>query len=701
MAEQCYRQLLSGGTPIEVGDVVNLGALLRQQGRLGDAEHHYETWFQRLPRSESFCLNFVNCLIDRHHSSRAIEICAQGLEENPASHVLIEAMARSQMAAGQLDEAKRCYDRVLLTAPQHQQALLGLGRLSASSQNWRAAADQFRQVIHHHPQAVSGHVNLLVSLKELGEFSAARAHFNSLSHEIQQRPDVISAIAALLMAEQSFAEAEGQLALACQLAPNNAVNWLNRSACLRSLKHNLASHAVLKQGLLRHPEHSELLHAYGQSLAELGRGEAAMTVLLDQLKRATLISGDVLINLQFLGTGYRLLSSAQRREIAQSWESQELSTGVGPLWADRVRPQSSQRPLRIGYLSGDFCNHPVGRFLLPVLQQHDRSGFKVVGLNLCPHNDAVHRAFQDCCDSWHDLRFVSDLEAARQISDLQLDVLVELGGFTHLSRPGILVHRPAPVQLSYLGYCGPTYLKCIDGWIGDETLFAELNTIDRDAQALLMLEGGYMSYEPADLPDIAAPDPQRRFRFGCFNHSRKLSKKAMELFVAVLGQVPEAELLLKSITFIEEAEQERIQMLLSDHGLDVSRLVIQPWVNGWANHMALYRDIDVALDPQPYSGATTSCEALLMGVPVVTLAGNDMVERLTASVLASAGCKHWIANTTAGYIKTAAQLAGPNPQPRTLNERQLLRQKVQHSNLGQPERVARELEKHYQHSRRV
>ena len=129
-----------------------------------------------------------------------------------------------------------------------------------------------------------------------------------------------------------------------------------------------------------------------------------------------------------------------------------------------------------------------------------------------------------------------------------------------------------------------------------------------------------------------------------------------------------------------------------DQGLDPTRLVLQPWIQGWENHMSLYSHIDVALDPLPYSGATTTCEALLMGVPVVSLAGEAMVERLSASVLAGAGFPEWIATTPNNYVAIATALAKCSDQPRSLSKRQLLRHQVQGSNLGQPNRVARELE---------
>ena len=138
---------------------------------------------------------------------------------------------------------------------------------------------------------------------------------------------------------------------------------------------------------------------------------------------------------------------------------------------------------------------------------------------------------------------ISLIEAARLISDERLDVLVELGGFTH-NRMGVLTNRPAPVQLSYLGYCAPTYLTCIDGWVGDDALFAGLNPTDQNAHTLLMVQGGYMAFVPEQLPPLKSPDQKRSFRFGCFNHARKLSAECVALFTDVMQACPSAELVL-------------------------------------------------------------------------------------------------------------------------------------------------------------
>ena len=698
-AEQCYRALIDQGKTnncIELNDAVNLGALYRQQGRLKDAINHYDQCLLLLPSSEHLSGNAINACIAAGLHEKAVAIGEQTLQHQPNNPALQEAIGRALIAGKAFDKAERLFNTLLEQDPNDLNHLLGLGQSYFYQDHWPKAEQVYRKLHALYPEDSRGPANLIICLKEQGRFQEALALIETLPDELQQHQDIIGSRASLNMAAQDFAQAEQILRAACRQDPDNSVNWLNHAACLRSLKHNNAALQVLRQALLRHPENRDLKLAYSQSLAELGREKIAMKLLLLDADGDNVVSTQYLNNVQFLGMGYQVLSSAQCRTMAQAWEHAIQQKAPGPLWADRQREPPAGRRLRVGYLSADFCNHPVGRFLLPIVEGHNRNAVEVIGLNLCPHDDALHRRFQGNFDGWIDLRFLSDLDAARRISDAQLDVLVELGGFTDGNRLGMLVHRPAPVQLSYLGYCGPTFLSSIDGWIGDATLFGGLNSIDRSAHHLHHLNGGYMAYVPEGLPELSAPEPGRPFRFGCFNHSRKLSQGAIDLFVRVLKAVPDAELLLKSITFVEVEEQRRLQRLFLQAGLAPERLKIQPHVQGWDRHMALYAAMDVALDPLPYSGATTSCEALLMGVPVVSLAGASMAERLSASVLAGAGLNDWMATSPEQYVAIAQQLAGAPARMRSLEQRQQLRHQVQTSALGDPQRLTRELEALFQ-----
>ena len=340
----------------------------------------------------------------------------------------------------------------------------------------------------------------------------------------------------------------------------------------------------------------------------------------------------------------------------------------------------------------------MGRFLLPVLSHHNRKQVEVWALSCGSHDDWITDQIRDRVDHWIDLRFGTTAQCARVVADLRLDVLVELGGFTGNSRLEILCHRPAPVQLSYLGYPGPTYLQCIDGWLGDSVLFEQLIPVDRNAHQLIELKGGYMVFDSGG----ELPRPKRtggkRFRFGSFNHARKLTQATIDLFCQVMAANPEAELALKSISFCEPAEKQRIRRRFVEAGLATERLIMLDWVEGGLNHLQRYSEIDVALDPIPYGGATTTAEALWMGVPVVALAGAGMAGRLAASLLIHGDQADLVASCTDSYVKIASTLAEKGP--RNSDMRLRLRKAVQNSALANGPRLSQELERKYYELRR-
>ena len=252
---------------------------------------------------------------------------------------------------------------------------------------------------------------------------------------------------------------------------------------------------------------------------------------------------------------------------ARSLEQRNQRQNPNPLWPDTILKPLEGRKLRVGYLSADLANHPVGRFLLPVLNNHNRERVEVWALSCGPHDDWITDQIREKVDHWVDLQFGTAAQCARVVADLRLDVLVELGGFTGDSRLELLCYRPAPVQLSYLGYPGPTFLSCIDGWLGDSVLFEQLNPVDQGAHPLIELKGGYMVFDTGG----ELPAPKRsageRFRFGSFNHARKLTQ-SIDLFCRVMAANPGRNF--QSISFCEADEQKRIRRRFEQAGWKVN-----------------------------------------------------------------------------------------------------------------------------------
>ncbi len=690
--EALETQQVSG--PEGLSDIINVGALLRQVGNAQAAADHYRRWLPQVTPNPTFSMNACNCLRELGEASTALRVIESCLRSFPRDCGLQVRRAECLLDLGRIDESRIAIERVLGQEKSFRAAWVCYGVILAKAEQLEMALEAFAEADALGTDQGQMAANRISILKDLRRLDEAEQLWQSLEGERQYSMPVRGSLAGLRLAQNRPEEASQLLAKLCQEQPQEANHWLNWAACLRSLKYTVAPTQILKRGMLYQPRRWELQESLAQALAEMGNLVATARAWQIQEKREEEKWKDInVFNRQFLGVGGNLYTADIRSLQAKKWEKRKTRTSMVNLWQDHLVEPLGGRPLRVGYLTADACNHPVGRFLLPILKHHNSLRVETWVLTSGSHHDWITEQLRDASKHWLDISSANDRTASRLIADLRLDIVVELGGFTGGSRIGVLVNRPAPVQLSYLGYPGPTYLNCIDGWIGDTILFGGLSEIDHNAHHIININGGYMAFDPGEGVGLPEREQNERFRFGCFNHARKLSDEGIRLFVDLLDAVPSAELVLKSITFHEKAERERIRSRFERAGLNAERLVLLEWVEGGMNHLMRYSAIDVAVDPVPYGGATTTCEALWMGVPVISLAGAGMCGRLSASILDSAGCQDWIATTKTEYIDIAKSLAEQGA--RHHEERLKLRNKVKSSDLANAGRLTRALEECY------
>jgi predicted O-linked N-acetylglucosamine transferase (SPINDLY family) len=687
-AEQAYRQLLQL-QPAAPDVAANLGALLRSQGRLAEAEAHYAWALQACPGDAQLLANACNLLRDVGKAEATLALLEQGLARCPGHTGLRQGLALSLHHCGRIGEALALLPALVAEQPESANLRLELGACLAKQGQTEQALAQFEKALELDPTNGTALANRITMLTDLGRLEEALQLLEQAPGR-RKEPRLIGAEAALQLARNDAVTAMQLHQQLTQLEPAVADHWLNLAACQKQLRQMVAPLEALQQGLKREPERLDLQLALGSLLVEHGRHREGLQLLQSSVEHPEARDTAHAIY-QFVVAGSRLLPAQQLRQHMARWEQ---ARGLKPseLWSDRIRDPDLNRPLRVGYLSPDYCNHPVGRFMEPIFAGHRRSQVEVVGLSCGKHHDEQHQRLRQLCDRWHDLRFGDDLRVARFLADLQLDVLVDLGGHTADQRLRLLTARPAPIQLSYLGYPASTYLTCMDGWIGDGVVFGAAQEQEKGPrEELLRLPRCYLAFQPkAHSPEPERSAPDGRFRFGSFNHSRKLSDRSLDLFAAVLRAVPESLLVLKSVTFVEEAERRRIASRLNQRGIGAERLELLAWVQGSENHLALYGRMDAAIDTLPYSGTTTTCEALWMGVPVLTLAGEVMVERQSAAVLAGAGLEAAIASNEADLLQRARLLAAKGARSR--QDRLALRQHVARSQLADTAGLVQALE---------
>ncbi len=353
------------------------------------------------------------------------------------------------------------------------------------------------------------------------------------------------------------------------------------------------------------------------------------------------------------------------------------------------------RPLRIGYLSPDFCNHPVAYFIEPLLTQHDKTAFIIVCYSDTAHPDGITSYLREAVNGWRDVHRLSDDELARQIRQDKIDILVDLAGHTAQNRLAVFARKPAPVQVTYLGYPNTTGLTAIDYRLTDAWADPPGETEQLHSEALFRLPNGFLCYRPLEGTAVSSLPCEKTgyTTFGSFNNLAKLTPKVIALWARLLHTVPDARLLLKTKPLKDPATQEKIYQQFAGYGIDRKRVELVGWVNKMGDHLGLYNQVDIALDTFPYNGTTTTCEALWMGVPVITLAGQTHAGRVGVSLLSQTGLTEFIARDADHYIDLAAQLASNREQLAQL--RSELRSRVAASPLCDASGFARQVEDAY------
>ncbi|HEX5245369.1 MAG TPA: hypothetical protein VFW23_19060, partial [Tepidisphaeraceae bacterium] len=382
-----------------------------------------------------------------------------------------------------------------------------------------------------------------------------------------------------------------------------------------------------------------------------------------ELSKEARVAGNVLYTLHFHPDyDRRRLADeheAWRQTYAQSLENQPMRHG---------NDRSPDRRLRVGYVSPDFREHPVGRFMQTLLAHHRHDQFEIFCYADYPKADAITSRLRSSADHWRETYQLSDAELAKQINEDRIDILVDLAMHTANNRLLTFARKPAPVQMSYLAYCSTTGLKAIDWRLSDPHLDPP-GTEHFYRENTLRLPRSYWCYEPpADAPSVSSsPSVRNGFvTFGSLNNFAKISQPAIDTWISILQRVPDSRLILHAH---EGSHRQRLRDLLSSQSIDPNRLELVGFYS-MTDYLSQYSRIDVALDPFPYGGGHTTFDALWMGVPVVALAGRTGVGRGGVSILSNLGKPQWIAVSTASYIDIATSLA------RDINARTTIRNQL-------------------------
>lgn len=346
----------------------------------------------------------------------------------------------------------------------------------------------------------------------------------------------------------------------------------------------------------------------------------------------------------------------------------------------------NHKKLRVGYLSADFNEHPVMNWAGALIFNHDKKLFDVYCYGAGKDFDAVTEKIKACVN-WRDISELNDFDAAKIIRADEIDILFDFSGHTSGNRLPILAYKPATVQISGIGYMNSTGLNCVDYFLSDKTCAGNLEFFTEN---LICMSRSHFCYTP--LKNFLAPKiPAKDFiTFGCFNNFGKVTDSMLKAWKKILDAVPRSRLILKHKIFDTAEGKNFISARLKNLGINLSRVEMRGFST---NYLEQYNEIDIALDTFPYNGGLTTCEALFMGVPVVTLYGERHGTRFGLSILKNIGLETLAASTIEEYISRAVSLAGDKVLLKFLREN--LREVIKNSPLMDAKNFVKELEEFY------
>jgi predicted O-linked N-acetylglucosamine transferase (SPINDLY family) len=554
-----------------------------------------------------------------------------------------------------------------------------------------AAAD-FQERAQLEPAAPRAWTEWGAALAKVGRLEEAIDHHR---RAIALAPDYALAhsnLGAALLGLKRTDEAVSVLETACALAPADPNAAINLSSAQQRLGNVARAEELARKALVLAPRSAEAHNNLGLALSAQGEGEEALA----SLARATALDPK---NPGYFSTWLLTLHydpAATPQAIAA--EHRRFQATFGGEVASRAAPPRSSR-LRVAYLSPDLRRHSVSYFFEPLLAAHDRNVVEVFCYADVPRPDDVTVRLAGLAEQWRTTWALPDAELAALLERDGVDVLVDLAGHTAGNRMALLARRAAPIQFSYLGYPATTGLGTMDFRVTDAIADPPGLSEGWHSEALVRIEGGFLCYSPPlsaeECPAVVPPPAlaSGAVTFGSFNNLAKINAGVLDAWAALLGRVPGSRLLLKARGLDHARIRDRLWSRLEDRGVERRRVELVAPLGRPADHLAAYGRVDVALDTFPYNGTTTTCEALWMGVPVVTFTGRAHAGRVGASILSRLGLEELAPATLEESIEEAASLA--SDRERLVALRGELRERLRASPLMDSARLARQLEAAY------
>lgn len=629
-----------------------LCAALQMQGK--EALGALQKTAELLPDDAEAHNNLGNALHDLGRLDHAVASYRRALKINADAAEVYINLGTALQDLGKLDEAVTNYRHALKIEPDYAEGHYNLGVALQDLGQLDGAVVSYRRALQIKPDYAEAHCGLGIVQKGLGQLDAAVASYHKA---LAYKPDYAEAYSnlgnvLLVIGQEADAILNYQRALA--LNPDYAEAHFNLGNALQRLGQFESALSSYRRALLLKPNYYEALCNLGNTLRELGQLDAA----LDRYRAALSINPDFVLargNILFVLNYRASHANAAYLEEVRAY-GRLLSQQVGSrfsTWQCAVKPER----LRVGLVSGDFRSHPVGYALESLLAQLDPTRIELIAYSTNATVDRLTTRIQSHWAAWKPIYGKSDADAARLIHEDGVHVLLDLSGHTEGNRLSVFAAKPAPVQASWLGYFATTGVTEMDYLLTSEVAVPKAQR-GHFSERVWYLPDTWLCFTPPQLALAVNVLPALQngyLTFGCFQRLDKISDAALRTWGKILSALPHAKLGLANKQLGSQTNVEQFAQRLQQHGIDLSRVEMVGAVDTREGYLARYNAVDIMLDTYPYPGVTTTCEALWMGVPTITLAGDTLLSRQGAGMLVPAGLSDWVATSEDEYVAKAIQ----------------------------------------------
>lgn len=686
-AETCYRQALTLAP--EASDVQRkIGDVHVALNRPEPAMQSYAAALQADPGNAMAHGGMGNVLfrLDRNHEAVASYRTATRLPSAIAAHH--HGLGRSLHAIGETAEAETAYRQAIALDPSVAEPMLHYADLLRETRRKEQAIAIYQAALLHEPQNVNALNNLGMALQEDGQLEQALASFKQVLALTPDNPVSHSNLAAVLNAMGLQGAALESCRRAVQLGPKLASAHFNLATCLMELNRLEDAVTSFETVVKLDPQNRHAHVNISSALSRMGRIEQAIA----HARRALKINPDwdeLHSNLLFYLTHSQQMNAAQlfaeHLRYADHFEAPLRAT-----WPQHANVRDPERRLRVGFVSADLYNHAVANFITPILEHLSVSPrLEIVVYANSFHDDDISRYLHGLAGIWRQVEKLTHAELAQLITSDAIDILVDLSGHTGFNRLPAFARKPAPLQLTWIGYPGTTGLQAMDYFLTDRYYSPPGVLDDQFTEKLLML--------PACAPFLASPDASPispaplikngYITFGSFNRPSKLSRSVIARWSTLLRMVPTAKMFLAAMP--DNQTIAVVRSWFAGEGIDAARLTFQTRVTT-RKYLELHSEVDICLDTYPYTSGTTGFHALWMGVPTLTMVGPTLPGHVSAAILSHAGLSDFIADAEKDFLEKGCKHASDTD--RLIALRPQMRERMNHAAIGQPAVIAEGLE---------